>query len=55
MKVRIRVPTSFPYNNERANEGLEFEQDPYMYLIWFIGECRSELDFKNYDVMTKQH
>ena len=54
MKIKLRVPLVYPFTNEPTDKYSAMpESDPYLFILWFLGECKTSVDFKNYDHMTK--
>jgi hypothetical protein len=54
MKIKLRVPTAYPFINEPTDKYAAIpESDPYLFILWFLGECRTGGDFKHFDYMAK--
>jgi hypothetical protein len=51
MKIKIRVPTSFPCDN--LSPPVDPDKDPYMYIIWFVGNIITSKDQENFYKLTR--
>lgn len=53
MKIKLRVPTSFPFVSSSADKYAAIpDSDPYLFVLWFLGECKTDKDIKSFDKMT---